>query len=643
MNTTWRFAERYGNENGLDTSDMETFKKDPNASLAREIAQNSIDAASGGEPVKIEFKVFELDREDLPGIKELSDEIGAINTWLQDDNKDKKQMSSIEAEINKKKITCLRISDFNTKGLIGVSNNNRKTPFYNLTKGSGVSDKTGTAGGSKGIGKFASFVASSTNTVFYSSVTIKDEQGYIGVSKLRSKANENDEDLLTEGLGYYADGEKNFPIQGELILDKDFIRAKDNPGTDVYIIGYKNRKGWQNVIVAKILESFMAAILFGRLEVVVDDITVDRNTVRKLIYESDTLAKSGKKAKRDIEAQYELLSQGEGEKVFSKNLKVGNDNDITVYVKQYSSKEADRATKHCVMIRYPYMKIKYTLNHSFLPYSAICIIHDNDLNKKLRDIENPQHTDWEIKRLIDEPEKQAATKALKDELDEVIDGYIEQIMQQNSSDSTDMEGAGEFLPSQSDEDVETGGEKPTAESDNVTATPVKRVKATSPQKAKTGTASETYEFGEGGEGEEDGGRKPSESPTPPNPNPDPDHEPKDDDQSGQEGKQPILIKTELSGMRYRIIVKDKDRNIYDVVFTSAFTEDNCEMSLKQFGASEDKYAVNILNAEVNGEQCTIEDGKITGMKIIEDEHYKISCEVDVNTLFAGEVVLYAYR
>lgn len=52
----WRFPDnRYTDEKGLDTSDMETFKKDPVSSLAREICQNSIDAAVGDGPVKVEF------------------------------------------------------------------------------------------------------------------------------------------------------------------------------------------------------------------------------------------------------------------------------------------------------------------------------------------------------------------------------------------------------------------------------------------------------------------------------------------------------------------------------------------------------------------------------------------------------------
>ena len=57
----WRFPDNnYTDEKGLDTSDMEIFKKDPIASLAREICQNSIDASYGEKPVKVEFSLFPL-------------------------------------------------------------------------------------------------------------------------------------------------------------------------------------------------------------------------------------------------------------------------------------------------------------------------------------------------------------------------------------------------------------------------------------------------------------------------------------------------------------------------------------------------------------------------------------------------------
>ena len=57
----WRFpGNGYTADSGLDTADMETFKKDPIGSLAREICQNSIDARLKGKKVKVHFKTFEI-------------------------------------------------------------------------------------------------------------------------------------------------------------------------------------------------------------------------------------------------------------------------------------------------------------------------------------------------------------------------------------------------------------------------------------------------------------------------------------------------------------------------------------------------------------------------------------------------------
>lgn len=641
MSIKWRFASRYGDEIGLDTSDLETFKKDPNASLAREIAQNSIDAAKDEEPVLIEFKLFEIDRNNIPGVDELSEEISLTANSVKDDDKDKKTINSINKAIQQNILTCLRISDFNTKGLIGVSTNDKETPFYNLTKGSGVSRKTGTAGGSKGIGKFATFVTSSTNTVFYSTITTENEKGYIGICKLRSRPVNDDPDLLTEGKGYYAEGERNLPILEELNLDPSFNRNGET-GTDVYIIGFKEREDWKEVIVAKILESFMVAIIKNRLVVKVEDIIVSADTVSNILYQSDILSKRGKKERKDIEAQYELLTQSEENGVFNRDFYVNGD-CISIYVKKYSAKNTERATKQCVMVRHPYMKIKHTTGHSFLPYSALCIIHQNELNKRLRDIENPQHDAWEIKRLDDEPEEKKITKMLKREMEDSIDSYIEEILQLSVSKITDMEGAWEYLPSDEDGDLPGEDNEKLSHSENVEASNPQRVNKSSVKTSKVGNESENYDFDTGDVGDEEGYKVPSEGGEIPNPNPNPEHEPKDEDRGSGEGDKPILKKTMISGMKYKLIIVNKNASKYNVVFTSQYTESKCELALRQFGANQDKYPINIINATINGQPCEIVDGKIVNFSLNKGDKYTFTCEVDVKEMFAGEVVLYAYR
>ena len=56
-----------------------------------------------------------------------------------------------------------------------------------------------------------------------------------------------------------------------------------------------------------------------------------------------------------------------------------------------------------------------------------------------------------------------------------------------------------------------------------------------------------------------------------------------------------------------------------------------------------KYPIDIISATIDGVDCTIEEGKITGMKIEKGKTYKISYSVDSTEMFASEVILNAYR
>jgi len=509
-----------------------------------------------------------------------------------------------------------------------------------LTKGSGVSDKQGTSGGSKGIGKFATFVASITNTVFYSTQTTNSEKGYIGISKLRSTPFDmTDPELMTYGIGYYGMSEKNLPILEDLNLDPSFKREEAQFGTDVYIIGFNDGQNWKGDIIAKVLDSFMVAILKKRFEVLVEDILINESTVYDIIYNSNLLSDRTKIELRGIKAQFELLSDDTS--VQSKELIIGEDSIVTVYVKQYNAKEEKNATKQCVMVRYPYMKIRHKTGYSYLPYSALCIIHDNFLNKKLRAIENPQHTDWEIKRLNEYPEDKKQTRLLKKELDESIENYIEDILRQSTGESTDVEGAGDYLPAQDeDEGQGTGGHE---NSDEATVMPIKRINNASPKTVKSGEDGNSYEFDKGSDGDEDGIKQPNGSGDIPNPNPEPEHKPKDNDHGSSIGNEPILKKVALSGMKYKNIVVDKIQGKYDVLFTSLYDENNCELSIKLCGEAADKYPVEILTAKSNGVDCIIENGKICNLIIRKGTRYKISCNVNKRELFASEVILNAYR
>lgn len=637
----WRFPDnRYTNENGLDTSDMEMFKKDPVSSLAREICQNSIDAADGEKPVRVEFCLFKITRKEIPGIDDLTEQIMACYTYKKDSPKEEPALAVLKESIEKDTITCLRISDFHTTGVVGANTNERGTPFYNLTKGSGISDKGAGSGGSKGIGKFASFVVSTTNTVFYSTRASDRSCAYIGISKLRSTPITGSPNLLTIGIGYYGIGEQNSPVLEELHLDRCFIRGESDFGTDVYIIGFNDIKGWQNDIIAKVLESFMVAVMCRKLEIVVDGIIINYDSVQKIIYSDAFQRERTKTELREIHAQYELLQDHES--VIVQDLKIINEtNSVTVYLKRYGQQDEVKATNRCVMVRYPYMKITYIKLGALLPVSALCIIQDNDLNKKLRAIENPQHTDWEIKRLNDFPDEKRITRNMKKALETSVKEFIQNILRESSGETTDIEGAGEFLPSQD----ETGGVAgSTVTNEQVLVKPISVVKTQTPKTAKAGESGEAHEFDEGASVENgEPGKKPIRKPKPkPESNPMPKNEPKDTTEVGS-GNTSTLKKVPLSGMRYRTVVTDKAHGKYDCIFTSQYDENDCEFAILLCGEAADKYPIDIISASIDGGACIIKDGKIIGMKIEKDKSYKISYSVESTEMFASEVILYAYR
>lgn len=639
-NAIWRFPTNgYGVENGLDTSDMETFKKDPMSSLAREICQNSIDAQNPDcrKPVRVEFRIFNMPRNAVPGIDKLAEQIHACYEYKKESTQEGQALGKLVESIDRETITCMRISDFNTTGITGVESSDKDTPFYKLTKGSGVSDKAVSSGGSKGIGKFASFVVSSINTVFYSTRTINGHCGHIGISKLRSVPTVEDERLMTTGSGFYGLEEWNDPLPYELNLDPSFHRIAGQYGTDVYLIGFsaESHVDWQKEIVAKILESFMVAILREKLEVNVDGVEVSKDTVSSIVASPEFDSYSKPKAVKGIRAQLDLLSGGEDVIVDSF---VVDGEEITIYMKEYSQGEASKATKQCVMVRYPYMKIMHTTTGAILPFSALCVIEKGKVNNRLRKIENPQHTDWEINRLNNYPaEKRIVRKTLKGLTNGARD-YIIERLRDNSGESTDIVGAGEFLPSQ-DDFGESKGEAVIEDKPKIS--PIRFSKVRVPKTVKTGESGSSLDFGEGeetSEGEE--GRAPEKGHG--NPNPTPHSEDSGESHVG-DGQNQVLKKTLLSGMKFTNVALDGRQGKYICLFTSEFDENLCDFSLRMCGEGRDKFSVNIKEARVNGVTHAIEGGAITGVALRKGQDYRVEYTVETNELFSSEVIMNAYR
>ena len=209
MTIGWKFP---GNDNGeivgIGAAGIETFKGSLFTSLAKEICQNSLDARlDSDQPVRVDFILNQIPTEKIPGIDELKEAVGLCQDYW-DDKKTKtffkKAVKLCEADY----MRVLRISDYNTTGLTG-STETRPSPWNDLVKSSGVSNKCGESGGSFGIGKSAPFACSDLRTLFYHTLDKDGIRSYQGAANLASfqypderKWLKKNKGEITKGKGY---------------------------------------------------------------------------------------------------------------------------------------------------------------------------------------------------------------------------------------------------------------------------------------------------------------------------------------------------------------------------------------------------------------------------------------------------------
>lgn len=426
MPYNWRFpANNDSQETGLNDGGMEHFLGTPIKSLAREICQNSLDAVLNVEkPVVVEFKSFKIPFSAIPGNDELKDVFVRLRNYWKNQIHSKKEAEFIDNAIKETKkddILCLRISDFNTCGLTG-SKKGRPSDWYSLTKSQGVSDKVGTSGGSKGIGKFAPFNCSFLRTVFYSTLDKDGNEAYQGVSRLMTFVDKNGE--TTQGIGFYGDA-KNTPVFERWSIEPDYVRSTGNYGTDIYIIGFKNSPDWKEKIAASVMDGFLYAIFKEKLIVKVDGITVDKASLPNLAVSLKDYFEE------NADKYYAVLSNSEKiSPVFTKD--IGGMGTVTLRMMIRPDLH-----KRAAIVRQTGMKIfDRGYISGYIPFAAVVYIKGDKINNVLRELENPQHTKWELDRASDEKLarkttkdiydfiKESLKKMIKDDINESLDASV---------------------------------------------------------------------------------------------------------------------------------------------------------------------------------------------------------------------------
>lgn len=243
-------------------------------SFAREILQNSIDAADSskvGEPVRIEFSTKQFKTNDLPGAEGLKAVFERCLAGTHVNEHTRKKYENALKILNDGKVSCMKISDYNTLGVTsGLSDGWGALVYHD---GVSIKRRPG-SGGSHGLGKKAPFIISNLRTVFY--VTKNEEQtlseGRSSLISWSETVNGNRLDHTPQGWFGITD-ENNpdrmsrvLPVIGEFPDVNPFFK-RNELGTDVIIYGCPDiDDSIKTNMINGVLENFFVAILSNKLE-----------------------------------------------------------------------------------------------------------------------------------------------------------------------------------------------------------------------------------------------------------------------------------------------------------------------------------------------------------------------------------------
>ncbi len=647
----WNFpSNNYGEVNGIGQAGIETFKGTPYKSLAREICQNSLDArAYADKPVMIEFSDSRLCMEEIPDFQKLKQALELCRDFWKK-QKNKKTIDFFEKavlEASKETVSVLRISDSNTIGLTG-SDQDYNTPWQNLVKASGVSDKGENSGGSFGIGKSAAYACSVFRTVFYAT---KDENGLEasqGVARLVSfipeiSDSDQDADCITTGIGYCGEPHRNRAVSECISLDHQFKRTE--AGTDVYILGFMNKKGWEYDIVSSVLDDFLIAVFYGTLLVKIGNVTISKKTLPDIVEKYRDSAPMAYN-------YYQTLVSGEARTIEHHFENLG---DIELHVLIQCGLH-----RRVFMSRSNGMKVFDQKNFpSSIQFAGICILKDSGINSYFREMENPQHSAWEPER----HSKPAEAKKYRQALLRFIKETVLSLGRKTAVAEIDAQGVGDFLPDDITEDA--GSNRKEALSDKTKSIDLSLSEAKNIQKGwetvmKKEGSDHIDDFGEvleeeyGDSGSKDysngnetglkqgtnygggDGSGPGKNGDGPNRY----------DSGMPETNESEIVRTryEIHTIAVRLILKDASCNRYKLIFIPEKTAGRGYLQIKLSG-EQSSFDVNINSAFncMTSEKMDVSRNKIFLSNIIKNNRMIVEFEVDYSERSSMEARLYGYK
>lgn len=392
----WRFASNNkGIVDGFNDPGIETFSANSIASMVREVIQNSVDQqVDDSRPVVVDFDFFQVTQDEIPGGRQLENIFDRCITASKGDPVATGFFQQAQ-KLMKGKIDVLRISDHNTTGLVGAETDDTKTPWHQLVKGRGSSNKNINSGGSFGIGKAAPLACSYFHTIFYAS-KVDAIDSYVGVSRLLSfKEKESGffgKEYTTTGTGFYSSSDNMNAILKPFAMGH--FKRRDN-GTDIYILALEKDKDLYGTIRLAVLENFFVSIEFQKLIVHVGQDIINRNSLAQYIAQLDD------KKYAALKDYYNLLIHRHDDPEENRVISL----DADEYGKKYGIKDGECTlllhqgedlnqrvlmTRKTGMTLFPQSRLGNSIS-----YTGILLIQGDTMNQIFKTMEMPAHDKWE--------------------------------------------------------------------------------------------------------------------------------------------------------------------------------------------------------------------------------------------------------
>jgi hypothetical protein len=433
-----------GNEQGYTNGEIEQFKgKELIDNLAREIVQNSLDAKDSNlnESVIVEFKLIKVVRDDYPVFTDYSKCLAGCNTYwgARADARLAKFLNSAQKTLQKKTIPVLVVSDYKTTGLTGVRAKKADVSAWRaLAHSDGTSvNKNSDGAGSYGVGKNAPFACSSLSTVFYNTRTNDNEEAFQGTARLATTINARNEE--TQGIGHYLcfdEEDKWHPIYPQDTCSFRDLFKRDEPGTDIIILGFEAANNWATQIRNAVIANFFLAIRDRKLVIKVNDEIIDDKSIGAHI---EGFGDSGRII--DEKAVYEcwkaLEEPDDGLALLHTVLEK---DDFAIFLKADSSYH-----NYIAYFRSSGMRIWFPKKNHFQKFAAVAVVKGKLLNELLRKAEPVRHNRWDSALITDDVNERQKAKQALNSIQKFIQDTLDQKYKTVINQFQDS-GEGDYLP-----------------------------------------------------------------------------------------------------------------------------------------------------------------------------------------------------